>query len=132
MASAPFLTLGALAFVVLMTGGASLLWYRRKVRRQQRQNSWREPRIDIRYTISSSEVSSSGGRQLADLQFDFDVALRGPGAKPVRLNFQVKPLKDVPFDVMAQRAFEELSRKLGTTFFRADSKAFQALHPRAP
>ncbi len=38
----------------------------------------------------------------------------------------------VQFGVMAQRAFEELSKKLGTAFFRADSKAFQALQPRAP
>jgi hypothetical protein len=33
---------------------------------------------------------------------------------------------------MAQRAFEELRAKLGTVFFRDDSKAFQVLVQPAP
>jgi hypothetical protein len=81
----------------------------------------------------------------AGIQFDFDVALRMPGAQPVRISHQVKPPEDFPFDgsgadpsdsavysVMARSAFDELSGKLGTVFFRADSKAFQDLNRRAP
>ena len=30
---------------------------------------------------------------------------------------------------MTQLAFEQLNQKLGSLFFRADSKAFQAFHP---
>jgi hypothetical protein len=120
------------AFQQMFAEGILTLVHGESLPEQPEATDVTRPRIDIRYTISSSGVSSSGGHQLAGLQFDFDVALRGPDAKPVRLSFQVEPLKDVLFDVMAQRTFEELSRKLGTTFFRADSKAFQALHPKAP
>jgi len=95
----------------------------------------KQPRIDIRYTLSKS------GR--ASTQFDFDVALRRPGAPPVRIRYQVTPPKDdlpvsgtgtapsdsAVHDDMAEHAFEKLNQKLGSVFFCPDSRAFQALHP---
>jgi hypothetical protein len=120
------------AFQQLFAEGILTLVHGESLPEQPEATDVTRPRIDIRYTISRSDVTSSGGRQLEGLQFDFDVALRRPGAQPVRVSFQVKPPQDVQFGVMAQRAFEELSGKLGTLFFRADSKALQALHPRAP
>jgi hypothetical protein len=101
------------------------------------------PRIDIRYTLSPSGMTFMRGRQLTGVQFDFDVALRMPGAQPVRLHHQVKPPKELRLDgsgsapsdstvhsVTARHAFEQLRGKLGAVFFRADSKAFPALQPR--
>ncbi|WP_375754495.1 hypothetical protein [Corallococcus exercitus] len=106
------------------------------------------PRIDIDYTVSWTGMTykhEHSGRQFARIQFDFAVTLRMPGEQPVRVNLQVKPPKDVPvhdpdrvpsssavYNVMAQRAFEALREKLGTAFFRADSKTFQALAQQAP
>ncbi|MCY1034303.1 hypothetical protein OV207_22810 [Corallococcus sp. BB11-1] len=106
------------------------------------------PRIDIDYTVSWPGMTykhGHSGRQFAGIQFDFAVTLRMPGEQPVRFSLQVKPPKDVPvhdpdrapsssavYNFMAQRAFEALSEKLGTAFFRADSKTFQALAQQAP
>lgn len=106
----------------------------------------KRPRIDIDYTVSWPGVTyKHGGRQFAGVQFDFDVSLRVPGAQPVRFSLQVKPPKAFPllgsepapshsavYSAMSQRAFDTLSEKLGTAFFRADSKAFQALKQKAP
>ncbi|AKJ00369.1 hypothetical protein ATI61_104225 [Archangium gephyra] len=48
------------------------------------------------------------------------------------LGFDAGPNDSVVYNVMAQRAFDELGGKLGQVLFRPDSKAFQALNPTAP
>jgi len=134
------------AFGQLFSGGMVTLVHGESLPEQTKDSDVTRPRIDIGYTVSwPGGLYKHGGRQFAGLQFDFDVSLRVPGAQPVRFSLQVKPPKAFPFhgsepapshsavyNALAQRAFDALSEKLGTAFFRADSKAFQALKQKAP
>jgi hypothetical protein len=111
------------------------------------------PEINIDYAIGWSGTAYSmdrGRRRFVGIQFDFNVNMRMPGAKPVRFSVKVKPPKDFSvqytrpglgsslsflgsdsggptdsavYDIMAQRAFDELGAKLGEVFFRPQSEA---------
>ncbi len=122
------------AFRQVFTDGILTPIYGESLPEQPDDTGVKDPQIDIRYTLDKS-----GG---ARVQFNFDVALRRPGAQPVRIRYQVTPSQDLPqsgpgttpsdsavYNDMAQHAFEKLSEKLCSVFFRADSQAAQACHP---
>jgi len=68
MDSELLLTLGFLAVIVLVAGGASLLWYQRWVRRQLRQSTWRELclRLELAPQPGSARVAKG---ELPDTDF---------------------------------------------------------------
>ena len=111
----------------------------------------KEPTIEVRYKVLPSEhiyKSDRSARSFVGIRMEFDVSIRTPKQKKT-LDFELDvepperftvsytassflgpldgsgPSDGQVYDVMAARAFEELSNKMRLVFFSKDSKAFE-------